>query len=290
MAAEVTSGLSAVAPAADCTVDPDAASARSRSRSSGSPCAKRLRAGAEAEASAAVLLIGDELEARSAGSRGNGVFARCVLPVGFLWRDEAVSVSVDDGDGREDRGASSDGAVAARRRRLPNVHNIDELMCEVSRRADLKSLREGPWKLSHLQRHLEMQDTTDEELPEWARSLALASADYNLLAAQLQSNVASDGEGVVLCPLIHLANHACDGNSEFAPCPDGAGHFVLRVLRPVAPGEELTYSYLGDQLLGDQDVEERRAVLRRRWGFDCCCSLCERQLKSVAERAPSFSF
>ena len=156
-------------------------------------------------------------------------------------------------------------------------------------------LIDGEWKMTHLQRHLDMQDD-DVELPAWAVQLGVSAAQYNLLAAQLQSNVARDatsvgGEAICLNPRLRLANHSCIANVELASCPDanpseggaagcscGLGNYALRAKRPIDAGEELCFSYIGDgQLASTAERDERREVLRRRWGFWCDCTLCMEQ-------------
>ena len=130
----------------------------------------------------------------------------------------------------------------------------------------------------------------EEGLPEWAVRLGTPVADYNLLAAQLQSNVGraapecGSGEGLCLNPITRLANHSCQGNMELgyaadspSGCACGLGNYVLRALRPIAAGEELCYSYIGEGVLVEPGArEQRRAVLHRQWGFLCECCRCQR--------------
>ena len=155
-------------------------------------------------------------------------------------------------------------------------------------------LIEGEWKMSHVQRHLDMQETTDDDLPEWARKLQWTPEKYNAVAATLQSNVArhAEGGGLILNPMVRLCNHSCRPNAELCwdpsdadACPCGLGHYVVRALRPIHAGEELTYSYIGTGMLsGAEDAHERWAVLSRRWGFDCTCGLCvEQRVARVGE-------
>ena len=81
-----------------------------------------------------------------------------------------------------------------------------------------------------------------------------SAAEYNLLAAQLQTNVlrhaaAPDDDPkqceLVLLPQLRLCNHACDANAvlEWAPrCHslggvEAVGVYVLRALRSIGEGE-----------------------------------------------------
>eukprot|EP00933_Yihiella_yeosuensis_P000283 TRINITY_DN10043_c0_g1_i2.p1 TRINITY_DN10043_c0_g1~~TRINITY_DN10043_c0_g1_i2.p1 ORF type:complete len:335 (+),score=84.08 TRINITY_DN10043_c0_g1_i2:303-1307(+) len=243
-------------------------------------CRKRWRMSDEE-----VLPVNDEkLEARATKDRGNGIFALCELPKGWCWLDHPVCV------------ASSNG-----KRRLPDPGNIDELMQELSEGAaggnePFKRMLRGKWRLAYVQRFFDIQDTTDEELPVWAKNLKMSAVEYNTLVAQLQSNVArhtSEGmDGIVLNPYITIANHECDANMElsWAPhevnkCSCGLGHYVLCARRDIAAGEELCFSYLGTGVLTSQeDFYKRQAVLEKRWGFKCCCSLCEQQQKQLQQR------
>lgn len=237
-----------------------------------------------------VLELNDEVEARPLPGKGNALFARVALAAGWTLRDHPVCVA------------------DAASRRLPRLDNVDELMQTLAEEAaagnvQYGQLLSGCWRMSFLDRHLEMQDTTDAELPEWAVNLGWTANEYNVLAAQLQSNVARhhDGEqdqgaraSVILLPRLHLCNHACGSaaNVELgweplggppAPvvgsgggdCPCGVGHYVLIARRAIAEGEELCFSYIGSHVLCERDdMEERRTVLKQRWGFDCQCPLC----------------
>ena len=92
-----------------------------------------------------------------------------------------------------------------------------------------------------------------------------------------------NGNGLICLPEIRLVNHACDANTEIAYAPDmepercscGLGCLVLRAIKPIRSGDEITFSYIGsDMLMGADDGEERRALLQRRWDFRCECARC----------------
>ena len=292
------------------------------------PPAKRVRAtfpdGNDDEATSQPTIrttkrISSHLEGRRCGARGNGVFATMDLPPGFVWHDSPVSVpATSNPDGSVETGsaeaggaiarAACRGAAPTRPRRLPSLWAVDELMQEifegvVAGTAPFPELLRGPWRMSYVDRHLEMQgDPSELELPEYAVRLGICAEEYNLLAAMLQSNVARDGtaegecggSGLCLMPNIRLVNHSCAPNMElgYAPpstgandpdgpndtCPPGLGSYVLRALRPIRAGEELTFSYIGTNTLTTAaDRDERQALLSRRWGFLCDCTLCTEQ-------------
>ena len=141
--------------------------------------------------------------------------------------------------------------------------------------------------MTYMQRHLDMQETDEHDLPAWARELDWTPERYNVLAATLQSNVArhAEGGGLILNPMIRLCNHSCEPNTEICwdptdaqSCECGLGHYLLRVSRPIGKGEELTFSYIGEVLCEDTQAEDRGALLTRRWGFACLCGMCTRQL------------
>ena len=216
---------------------------------------------------------------------GNGVFARVDLPAGWWWCDHPVCVPA----------AAAEGGGHGSRfpRRLPPIDAVDDLMAEIARGAysgeseAYAEMMEGPLCMPHLARHLEMQGEGPDEMPEWCAEVEMDAPGYNRLAAQLQSNVARDagGDAYVLLPRIRFVNHGCEANTElvaapdaFAGCTCGAGHYALRTTRAVAAGEELRFSYIGTGALREpHELEARRAILARRWGFACDCALCATQ-------------
>ena len=226
----------------------------------------------KSDASTTVYMLSAELEARSSPQKGNGIFARTDLPAGWMWQDHPVCVP--------------SGKAEPPVRRLPGFDEVDELMEEVFK--SHQHLLRGPWRMSHVSRHLAAQETTEAELPYWATQSALGIKEYNLLAAMLQSQVCREekGDSLVLLPRIRLANHACNANTELAYAPEldpercacGFGNYVLRTLRDVKCGEEVTFSYIGtSMLMGTEDCNERRQLLQRRWDFMCGCALCRAQ-------------
>ena len=120
-------------------------------------------------------------------------------------------------------------------------------------------------------RHLREQAMTEAELPQWARDAGMPSAEYARMAAALQSNVArntisrdEDDDvlfAIILLPRLRFANHACEPNVTYHL---HNGRLVYRALRPIAPGEPITPSYLlAHELL--MPSGQRRSLLALRW-------------------------
>ena len=184
------------------------------------PVAKRAR---RSEHSPEIKPLCVELEARRCpGGERERRFALVDLPPGWMFRDHPICIAASGED---------------KTRRLPAFEEVDDLMREIATNAKYQEMMGGPWQMSHVQRHFDAQETTEDELPEWATRIGLALDEYNLLAAQLQTQVAREeqGGGLICLPKIRLVNHACDANTEiaYAPeleagrCPCGLGHYVL---------------------------------------------------------------
>lgn len=77
-----------------------------------------------------------------------------------------------------------------------------------------------------------------------------------------------------------LCNHSCRPTAAYTvsmECENGApvaARMVLRALRPVLPGEEVTISYIEVDSEMCQRVVERRKQIAAGWLFYCRCSLC----------------
>lgn len=71
-----------------------------------------------------------------------------------------------------------------------------------------------------------------------------------------------------------LFNHSCLGNVVTSFCYGEDGRLstlVARAATNIAAGEELCHTYIYPL----ETVDERRAKLRRSYGFECCCPRCE---------------
>ncbi|XP_055438046.1 histone-lysine N-methyltransferase SMYD3 isoform X1 [Bubalus kerabau] len=80
--------------------------------------------------------------------------------------------------------------------------------------------------------------------------------------------------GVGLYPSMSLLNHSCDPNCSIV---FNGPHLLLRAVRDIEAGEELTICYL-DMLMTS---EERRKQLRDQYCFDCDCFRCQTQDKDA---------
>ncbi|XP_054516992.1 histone-lysine N-methyltransferase SMYD3 isoform X7 [Pan troglodytes] len=80
--------------------------------------------------------------------------------------------------------------------------------------------------------------------------------------------------GVGLYPSISLLNHSCDPNCSIV---FNGPHLLLRAVRDIEVGEELTICYL-DMLMTS---EERRKQLRDQYCFECDCFRCQTQDKDA---------
>ncbi|KAF2757368.1 SET domain-containing protein [Pseudovirgaria hyperparasitica] len=71
-------------------------------------------------------------------------------------------------------------------------------------------------------------------------------------------------------PQASYANHACAPNATVSFVGNA---IMLRAIRDIAPGEQITISYC----VLDPDVSVRRERLAKTWGFKCICELCMRE-------------
>lgn len=118
--------------------------------------------------------------------------------------------------------------------------------------------------------------------------LARAQANNFLVVDDVLSPVASG-----CYPELALLNHSCEPNcvlsyvevdSPSGIDPSSSGPMAsVRALRPIAPGEELTHSYV--DLL--RDVTERRAHLEATYGFSCECPRCSREAARQSPATPA---
>ncbi|CAN6240994.1 unnamed protein product [Urochloa humidicola] len=80
-------------------------------------------------------------------------------------------------------------------------------------------------------------------------------------------------EGTAFFPLQSCMNHSCCPNAKaFKRDEDKDGHAVILALRPISKGEEITISYIDEDL----SYEERQAQLAD-YGFTCACSKCQEE-------------
>ncbi|KAF8649563.1 hypothetical protein HU200_064257 [Digitaria exilis] len=80
-------------------------------------------------------------------------------------------------------------------------------------------------------------------------------------------------EGTAFFPLQSCMNHSCCPNAKaFKRDEDKDGHAVILAIKPISKGEEITISYIDEDL----SYEERQAQLAD-YGFTCECSKCQEQ-------------
>ena len=78
-----------------------------------------------------------------------------------------------------------------------------------------------------------------------------------------------------------LINHSCAPNADFEP--DEEGECVVRAIRDISKGEEVTLFYKTPRTVGPENltykrfgcnVKERMKVIKDQFGFDCKCCVC----------------
>ena len=75
-----------------------------------------------------------------------------------------------------------------------------------------------------------------------------------------------------LFPTVCRANHSCVPNCNYV-YNAAKGRQELLTTRKIRPGEELTVSYLPDNMVGGR--RERRKILMSIHKFHCLCEICE---------------
>ena len=111
-------------------------------------------------------------------------------------------------------------------------------------------------------------------------------------AAQSNAHAISDAHsqvpaGLGFFPAASMVNHSCIPNAHHYFAEPVAGQpprLVFRAIRPIAAGEEVTYSYTKTY----DAAASRRETLRRGYFFTCECPRCEAELAAArgAEEAP----
>ncbi|KAM0894330.1 hypothetical protein ACQ4PT_024507 [Festuca glaucescens] len=80
-------------------------------------------------------------------------------------------------------------------------------------------------------------------------------------------------DGTAFFPLQSCMNHSCCPNAKaFKRDEDNDGHAVIIALGPISKGDEITISYIDEDL----PYEERQAKLAD-YGFTCTCSKCQEE-------------
>uniref|UniRef100_A0A453D1P8 SET domain-containing protein n=1 Tax=Aegilops tauschii subsp. strangulata TaxID=200361 RepID=A0A453D1P8_AEGTS len=89
----------------------------------------------------------------------------------------------------------------------------------------------------------------------------------------LDDDYAVPCDGTAFFPLQSCMNHSCCPNAKaFKRDEDNDGHAVIIALGPISKDEEITISYIDEEL----PYEERQAELAD-YGFTCTCSKCQEE-------------
>ncbi|CAH9071938.1 unnamed protein product [Cuscuta epithymum] len=90
-------------------------------------------------------------------------------------------------------------------------------------------------------------------------------------------------EGTAFFPLQSCMNHSCKPNAKaFKREEDLDGQAIIIALEPIQKGEEITISYIDEEL----SMEDRQALLAD-YGFRCKCPKCLKDQLSVNVKTPS---
>lgn len=122
----------------------------------------------------------------------------------------------------------------------------------------------------------ELYNPTSEVVPMLRYHAAVVpSPALDTLLARLPRRV-PDVMGTALYSRIACINHSCAPNAEVRPAPSGCAEALVVATRPIAPGAEVTISYI--------DANQRASVSERRrelveYGFVCACEKCEQEVQ-----------
>lgn len=93
-------------------------------------------------------------------------------------------------------------------------------------------------------------------------------ACFTALVRRLMDTLGTNDHGKGLWIEAAFANHSCNPNARYVY---SGNELQVVTWRPISEGEEIVVSYLGKKLTRTA----RRIAIKRGWGFDCTCSLCE---------------
>lgn len=113
------------------------------------------------------------------------------------------------------------------------------------------------------------------------RTTASASTSGAGAESLAQTNSTTARLGKALYAVAAMLNHACDPNCfvSFVGNPQGSSaRLVVRAIRPIMEGEELTISYGGISRFSFHSLRHRLQTLRDRYGFFCGCTTCRGQV------------
>ena len=122
----------------------------------------------------------------------------------------------------------------------------------------------------------ELYNPTSEVVPMLrCHAAAVPSPALDALLARLPRAL-PDVMGTALYSQLACINHSCAPNAEVRPAPSGCAEALVVATRPIAPGTEVTISYI--------DANQRASVTERRrelleYGFECACEKCEQEMQ-----------
>lgn len=99
----------------------------------------------------------------------------------------------------------------------------------------------------------------------------LTPEQMRLMHAKLMRNWFSLGDRPGILFTGTRMNHSCNPNVRYSMDGD---HMVFRTARPIRKNEEIFDSYIS----GELPYAERQAELQRRYGFQCGCDKCKKQI------------
>lgn len=92
-----------------------------------------------------------------------------------------------------------------------------------------------------------------------------------LLVKKLNAHSFQAATRIALFEVGSKASHSCYPNCAYSS-RDVPGHLVVKAIRPISPGDQITISYIGDVFL--KSTADRREELLETKLFNCMCSRC----------------
>lgn len=133
--------------------------------------------------------------------------------------------------------------------------------------------------------HGDVGGSASSRTPPMARLRGIASVNgmatgrLVLKPSLLKAFEAKPGNPIAVYPVGSLLNHSCMPTTNRLPVGQ---HLVVRATRRVAPGDELTCTYIEVRA----PVAVRRAELESSWGFECNCARCIFEAEVWREAGP----
>ncbi|KAH8891977.1 SET domain-containing protein [Thozetella sp. PMI_491] len=194
-------------------------------------------------------------QVQQAAGKGLGVFATQLIRRGTRILAERPLISIDK--------TSPNVVAAARRLSAPQRTQLLDLSLNQKRRSSILSLLEVAWY----------------SLPR----LGSIAANRDLLNAFRNNNFAlGDDAGTQSCfAQVARINHSCVPNAQ-GNFNTTLESFTVHALHDIPAGDEITISYLGDQLAAP---EVRQSLLKQSHDFLCGCPICDSASPRARESA-----